>query len=66
MSNSNSTGTVNRLVRSNIFMSVAEKAEFARRAKKQGVSAATLIRQAMANFLGSDAEQFAFKTAAKK
>jgi hypothetical protein len=50
--------TVNGLIRTNIFISVIEKNEFKRRAQKEGVSYATLIRRAMAQFLGTDVEQF--------
>lgn len=44
--------SVNGLIRSNIFISVAEKNAFQALAKKRGVSYATLIRQAMSDFLG--------------
>jgi hypothetical protein len=55
--------TVNGLVRSNIFIAVSEKKAFQAMAKKRGVSYSTLIRQAMATFLGSKSvgEPFEFR-----
>ena len=55
--------SVNGLVRSNIFLSVEDKKAMQARARKQGVSYATLTRQAIAAFLGSKSEPFEFKTA---
>jgi hypothetical protein len=55
--------SVNNLVRSNIFLSAADKKAMQVRAKSEGVSYATLTRQAIAAFLGSKAESFSFRTA---
>lgn len=57
--------SVNGLIRSNIFMTVADKKAFQVIARKRGVSYSTLIRQAMSAFLGSKSEPFEFKQAAK-
>jgi hypothetical protein len=57
--------TVNGLIRSNVFMSVDEKKAFQALARKQGISYATLIRQAMSDFLGSKSEPFEFRQSAK-
>jgi hypothetical protein len=53
----------NNLIRSNIFLPVAAKKALQARAKKLGVSYSTLIRRAIAAFLGSADEPFEFKTA---
>jgi len=58
-------GTANGLVRSNIFLSVAEKAEFQKRAKAEKVSFATLVRRVMADYLGTKTTALEFRTAAK-
>ena len=56
-------GTCNGLIRTNIFLSLSDKVALKVRAKREGVSYATLTRQAISTFLGSKSEPFKCRTA---